>query len=70
MRTIQQSCLDQIEAINVEKQEDIDRFTKEKERMKAEAIALRNSFAKQREEMESENDREKKRIIDQYEKER
>ena len=35
MRNIQQNCLDQIEAVQAEKQAEIERFEKEKQKMEA-----------------------------------
>ena len=70
MHNIQQNCLEQIETAQAEKQAESDRFTQERDQLEAEAIALQNSFVKQREEMEREIEAEKKQIIDQYEKER
>ena len=70
MHNIQQNCLEQIETAQAEKQAESDRFTQERDQLEAEAIALQNSFVKQREEMEREIEAEKKQIINQYEKER
>lgn len=70
MRNIQETCLQQIEQVQAEKEAEAAVWEKEKVRLGTEAEELQNTFVKQREALESENDKEKQRIINQYEKER
>ena len=70
MRNIQETCLQQVEQVQAEKEAEAAVWEKEKARLGAEAEELQNTFVKQREALENENDKEKQRIINQYEKER
>lgn len=58
MRNIQETCLQQIEQVQAEKEAEAAVWEKEKVRLGAETEELQNTFVKQREALESENDKE------------
>lgn len=69
MRSIEETCEGQIEAVQEEKEAQGASFAAEKKALEAKAVAIQTGFVKEQEALEKEQEKEKKRIRTQYEKE-
>lgn len=70
MRSVQEQCVQRIEAVQKEKDEAVKRFEEEKKKMEEEAASLQAGFSRQREKMEEENGHEMQHLIAQFEQQR